>query len=252
MADGAPRFAYAVQFRATLGGSLSSDLRRSRSTTLATADLASTSLQTDSITARALVNFGPDHPGWSLSLQQLGERSAGPAGNQGTNRETSGTVNYAGAAWNAAVGYGVGEVRSSLWPENDSRSSKWSLSVGHSHSDAQGMQPATWRIATRLSATAQKQRLQVGGESTNTSYTVSVTGERTGWGSLNLLVTGGTVARTPGGPSLRQRAVQLDATYPVSQKVGLKAYVRSTQRNLADPLLSAREKAAGLQLTCEF
>jgi len=231
---------------------LSADLRRSRNTTLATADLASTGMQTDALATRAMLNFGPDHPGWSLSLQQLGERSTDLAGAHGANRDTSGTLNYSGTVWNASVGYGIGAVRSTLWPENDSRNSKWSLSVGHSHSDGQGMQPATWRIATRLSATAQKQRLQAGGEITNTSYTISMTGERTGQGSFSLLATGGTVARMPGGPSLRQRSLQLDASYPVGRQVGLKAYLRSAQRNIADPQLSAREKAVGLQLTCEF
>lgn len=231
---------------------LSGDLRRSRNATMASAGVPSGSVQTDALATRALVSFGPDHPGWSLSLQQLGERSADAAGGHGTNRDTSAAVNYSGAAWSAALGVGAGAVRSSLWPENDARNSRWSFSVGHATSDANGAQAATWRIATRLSAMAQKQRLQAGGEATNTSYSLSITGERTAWGSLGLLATGGTVARAPGGPSLRQRALQLDATYPVSQQASLKAYLRSTQRNIADPLLAARERSAGLQLNCQF
>ena len=231
---------------------MSADLRRSRRTTSATEDAASTTQRTDSAAARASFNLGPAYPGWALSFQQLVTRPADDT-EQGTrNADFSSTLNYASPVWNASVGYGAGRVSSVAAPESASRTQRWSVSAGHTLSNSLTDLPQTWSLGTSVSASSQLQRLLSGGETKTTNYALTFTGKRTGWGVINLQMTGGEITRPLGGPSLRQRGFQLDAMFPFKRQASLKATLRSTQRNLGDPLVSSRENTVGLQLAYDF
>lgn len=231
---------------------LATDVRRSRLTTLAFAGFDSTYVDSDAVVARANINFGPDYPGWALALQQAESRGLNSAAQASRNRDFSSTLNYTTPTWNAGVGFGWGKVTSEVSPASDSLNDNWAFNVGHTFSDAQADLPQTWSLGVSLTAGAQKQRLLAGGQTSNTNYTFTVTGQRAGWGSLNLLVMSGRTTQLYGGPSLRLEGFQLEAVYAISEKCSLKAYARSSHRNIDDPVLAARESVAGLQLNVNF
>jgi hypothetical protein len=231
---------------------LSTDLRRSRSTTLPTVWAESTHIDTDSAALRATINFGADNPGWALGLQQAAANSVNSAGQLARSRDFSSALNYSTPAWNAGVGFGSGKVISEVSPASDSLNSNWSFNVGHTFSDAQADHVQTWSFGVNFSAAAQKQRLMAGGQTANTNYTVSLTGQRAGWGSFSLMAMDGATKQPMGGPNLRVRGLQFEAVYPLQGQCSVKVYARSTHRNIDDPLLSSREDVAGLQLTYSF
>jgi hypothetical protein len=241
-----------VDWTAASWVTLSSDLRRSRSTTLGTAAFASTYIDTDSAALRATINFGADHPGWALGLQQAMANSVNSAGQVARNRDFSSTLNYSTQAWNAGVGFGRGKVISEVSPASDSLNDNWSFNVGRTFSDAQADRPQTWSFGTNFSATAQTQRLIAGGQTANTNYTVSLTGQRAGWGTFSLILMDGATTQPMGGPNLRLRGLQFEAVYPLQGQSSVKFYMRSTHRNIDDPVLSSREDIAGVQLIYSF
>ena len=232
--------------------SLATDVRKSRLTTLAFAGFNSTYVDSESVAARANINFGPDYPGWALALQQAESRGLNSAMQASRNRDFSSTLNYATPTWNAGVGAGWGKVTSEVWPASDSLNDNWAFNLGHTFSDARPDLAPTWSLGVNLTAGAQKQRLLAGGQTSNTNYTFTLSGQRAGWGSVNLLVMSGRTTQLYGGPSLRLEGFQLDAIYAITDKLSIKAYARSTHRNIDDPVLAARESVAGLQFTLSF
>jgi hypothetical protein len=150
------------------------------------------------------------------------------------------------------VGFGKGKVISEVSPASDSLNNSWSFNVGRTFSDAQADLPQTSSFGTNFSTTAQTQRLIAGGETANTNYTVSLTGQRAGWGSFSFILMDGVTTQPMGGPNLRLRGLQLEAVYPLRGQSSLKFYVRSTHRNIDDPVLSSREDIAGVQLVYSF
>jgi hypothetical protein len=231
---------------------LATDVRRSRLTTLAFAGFDPTFVDSDSVAARANINFGADYPGWALAFQQAASRSINSAAQASRNRDFSSTLNYSTPAWNAGVGFGRGKVASEAYPAGDSLNDNWAFNLGHTFSDAQGDLPQTWSVGVNLTAGAQTQRLLAGGQTSNTNYTFTLTGQRAGWGSVNLMVMSGLTTQLYGGPSLRLEGFQLEAVYAINDKCSIKAYARNTRRNIDDPVLAAKESVAGLQLTVSF
>jgi hypothetical protein len=231
---------------------LSTDLRRSKNEVLASVFSPETHTDTDSASARANFTFGPEHPGWAFALQQAASRSLTSAGQSSRNRDFSSSLNYSTPAWNAGLVYGLGKVTSEASPTSDSLNDNWSINLSRIFSDAQADQPQTWNVNVTFSATAQKQRLVAGGQTGNTSYSLGLSGQRSGWGTFNFMLTGGETVQPLGGPNLRLIGFQLDAFYPFKDQNGIKFYLRNTRRNIDDPLLSASEKVAGLQLVYSF
>jgi hypothetical protein len=143
-------------------------------------------------------------------------------------------------------------VTSEAYPAGDSLNDNWAFNVGRTFSDAQADLPQTWSVGVNLTAGAQTQRLLAGGQTSNTSYTLTLTAQRAGWGSVNLLVLSGRTTQLYGGPSLRLEGFQLDAIYAITDRLSVKAYARGTRRNIDDPVLAAKESVAGLQFTLSF
>lgn len=229
-----------------------SDLRRARVSTRATPDIAATFIDTDALSTRATVNFGPNYPGLTASLQLAESKSINSADQRSKNSDVSSALNYTSNTWSSGIGFGRGKVLSEVSPTSDALNDSWSFNLGRNFSDALPDLAASWSATINFAASAQTQRLVVGGQTSNTNYTVILTGQRAGWGSFNLLITAGETTQPNGGPNLRLRALQFDATYAITPKNNLKMYVRNTRRNIDDVLLASRENVAGLQLNINF
>ena len=231
---------------------LSTDLRKSKNSTLATVYADSTSMTTDSATLRAMMNFGVEHPGWGLTLQRVDAQTTDALDQVSRHSDSSATLNYTTADLMAALGYGIGRVTSETYSTNDSETENWSLNLGKTFSNLQPDAPATWSASVNFMATSQAQRMIVsGGSSNNTNYTLTLTGQVVGWGSLNMMLTDGLTTQPTGAPGLRIRGVQLDGTYAL-QRGSFKLYLRKTQRNVDDPLLFSAENVLGVQLLLNF
>jgi hypothetical protein len=233
--------------------SLTTDLRNSKNSTLATVYYPSTFIITDAVTVRANVNFGADHPGWAASLQQTESQSVDSSSLAGSRSEISSTLNYATPAWNIGIGIGQGKDTNAAYAANDSVTDSWNLSMGRTFTDAVSDQPETWGAAINFSATSQAQRLLASDtQSVTTSYSIGMNGQRVGWGRLNLLMTGGETTQPNGAPSLRMQGIQMDAVYPFKGQNAIKLYVRSNWRNIDDAVLAVREYVTGLQFNYIF
>ena len=241
-----------VDWTAASWVTLATDVRNSKATTLATATIASTYVETNSVATRANINFGPNLPGWALAIQQAESRSVNSAAQASRNSDLSSTLNYASPAWNSGIGVGHGKVTSELSPGTDSINDNWSFNIGRNFNDALQDVPQTWSAGINFAAGAQTQRLLAGGKTVNTNYTFTLTAQRARGGSLNLLATAGETTQPNGAPSLRLQGLQLEAVYPFTAKTSFKVYLRNTRRNIDDPVLSSRENIAGLQLTIAF
>ena len=241
-----------VDWTASSWVTLATDLRKSKNSTLSTASVASTFVDTDAVAVRANISFGPDHPGWAASLQQAEAQSINSASQGSYRSDFTSMLNYATPLWTAGLGYGEGKVTNEAWSASDSLNDSWSVNVGRTFSDASPDLPQTWSASINFSATSQAQRFLAGDQTSNTNYTVTFAGQRNGWGNVNFLVTTGETIQPYGAPNLRLRGFQLNAVHPFSAGSSIKIYLRSTERNIDDPTLSSREDVAGLQLTYSF
>jgi hypothetical protein len=233
--------------------SLTTDLRNSKNSTLATLLTPSTFVQTDSATVRANINFGPDHPGWGLTLQQTDALSTDSASQSSQRGDVTSSLNYSASNWNSSVGFGQGTVTSMASPTYDSASENWTLAAGRTFTDAAPDQPEIWGAGLNFSANSQAQRLVVANTQTvTTNYTLTLTAQRARWGRLNLSMTEGETTQPSGAPALRVRGLQMDAVYPMAGQSSLKVYMRSNWRNIDDPILYVKEYVTGLQLNYSF
>lgn len=232
---------------------LTTDLRRSKNSTLATAYSDSTFVDTDALTVRANINFGPEYPGWGVSLQNVEAKSVDSTEQASRRSDFSTMLNYAAPGLTVGLGAGQGKISSEAYPSSDSATENWSVNVGRTFSDTSPDMAPSWSAGANFSATSQSQRLLVdGGVSNNTNYTLTLSAQRVGWGSANLLFMGGETTQPNGAPGLRMRGVQLEALLPMRTPNTFKVFFRNTQRNLDDVLLFAQENVLGFQLVYNF
>lgn len=227
------------------------DLRNSKSMSRDTVFSPSQLTDTDSGSVRANINFGENYPGWGATLQQSASNSRDPSKMLSRNQQSSVGVNYSAAQWNSSIAYSLGKVRSEASSTYDSDTTTWQGSVGRSFSNADGLTSATWSINTNLNASIQEQDLLSGLETRAFTSSFSISGQRTGWGTVNLVLSKGFNTR-PSQSALRMEAIQLDASCPIGTQAGVKLYLRDTRRNIDDPALAAEEKVAGMQLNYNF
>lgn len=231
---------------------LGADLRNSKNSTLATIFTPSQATDTDSGAVRANINFGPNLPGWGLSLQKNGSKTRDALSNASRNEQNSVMLNYASPGWTAGLGHGLGNIRNEASSALDSDMTSWQFMLGRSLSDASNTSPASWSLNINLNAALQDQRLLSGTGTRNVNYTLTFAGQRAGWGNLNLVLTDGLTSRPTGQPDLKLRSAQLEAVHPFSQASSAKLYVRDTRSNIGDPLLGVDERVAGVQYTHSF
>ena len=233
--------------------SLTTDLRSSKNSTLALAFAPSTFVQTDATTVRANINFGVDHPGWGLSLQQADAVAVDSASQSSRRSDVSSTLNYTAPSWNSSIGFGQGSASSVASPDYDSATENWTIAAGRSFSNATQDTPESWSAGVNISANSQAQRLVLSNTQTTTvNYSISLTAQRARWGRLNFSLTEGETTQPSGAPVLRVRGLQMDATYPFTGQNSLKIYMRSNWRNIDDPVLYVKEYVTGVQLNYSF
>ena len=231
---------------------LGSDLRRSRNSTLATYYTAATTTRTDSGTVRAIVNFGVDHPGWGLTLQQSDSRSFDGLAQESKNAQSTMAVNYSSQTWIYGLSLGQVKARNQAAAGAESDTASWQLSVGRSLSNAEGNMPASWLMNVNLAAGMQHQHLLVGGDIETANYSMSLSAQRETWGTLSVVASTGFLTQASGLPALRQRGLQIEASHPLTNRAVLKLYSRDTRRNIGDPLLGALERVTGVQFAYNF
>ena len=227
------------------------DLRNSKSMTRQTLFSVSQVTDTDSGSLHANINFGENFPGWGGTLQQSVSNSRDPQNMLSRNQQSSIGLNYSATQWNTSVAYSLGKVRNKASATYDSDTSTWQATIGRNFSNADGLTSQTWNISTNLNASIQEQDLLSGSETRAFTSSFTMSGQRNGWGSVNLVLSKGFTTR-PSQSALRMEAIQLDATCPINTKAGVKLYLRDARNNIDDPALAAEEKVAGMQLSYNF
>lgn len=231
---------------------LGADRRNTKQTTLASFFAPQTTSDTDSSALRANINFGPDLPGWGLSLQSNDSRTTNAQTTRTRMRQDAASINYYSSTWMSSFGYSLGQMRNQAFPASDSNTESWNLGLGRSFSDANDAAPASWSVNINLNASLQQQHVLAGGGSRNVNYMLSVTGQREGWGQFALFLNNGQMSGNPLLPGLKARGAQLEASRPISASSNVKLYLRNNQRNVGDPISGATERVAGLQITHQF
>ena len=230
---------------------LTADVRRSENNLVAvTTPPTSTATRTDSANLNAIITFGPEHPGWSLMLNQtqsLGENSDGSANR---NRNYGATVSYSDTNWNSSLGFMRGKVENSITPTSDATTRTWQMTAGRNWSDTSSGGMPVWTAGVNFGLSRQQQDLATGGGPTSTTWQVGLTGQRASWGVLTASYLDGTTSGQTGGGDIRQKSWQLEATHPFKGQNSVKLYVRNnrTSGSNAVPTADYKEQVTGIQL----
>ena len=243
---------FATEWSAASWVSLGADLRNSKNFTLATLFFPSQLTDTDSGSIRANINFGVNHPGWQLALQENISNSTDP--NQFETRREQSTIglNYANSLWNSALSYGLEQIRIESTPSNDNNAHNWQASVGRTFSNADSLTAATWTISTNLSSALQLQNYTNGFDTRSMNNSLNVSAQKNDWGLLNVSFTHGSNSRANGLAALTVNSIFLDASRPIGTKGRIKIYGHETRRNLQDINTANIEKVVGLELGYTF
>lgn len=231
--------------------SLGADVRRSKQATLATPFTPAFETETDAVTLGVNFNFGADWPGWSGSLQGVHSVARAADDQRQLNRSVNALINYASPTLNASVGYGRGRLENSVSPDYDSDSQQLTWALRRSLFAMDGGWRG-WTGVVGLSGKAQWQEMANGSELKNGDAALQFTFERAAFGSVNLLLTAGSITPGIGYPSARSRGIQLDATYLPTKSSSVKVYWRHMRLNANYATLAVIERTAGIQLNASF
>lgn len=231
---------------------LGADLRQSKNRTLASAFAAASTTRNNADTLRANLNFGPNLPGWGVSFQKTDGRQRDAQDQLTRNIQRNASLNFNSPRVSASLGYGSGESLNQALPDYNSENTSWQINVARTYSDASPTAMPNWSLSLNFSGAVQKQAMALGSASNNVNYTVGLNGQRNGWGNLQVAFTEGYTTQPYGGPELRQRGLQLEASHPLTTSATVKLYLRDNQRNIGDAVLAAREEVSGVQLLTPF
>jgi hypothetical protein len=232
--------------------SLGADLRNSKNFTLATLFSPSQMTDTDSGSLRANINFGADHPNWSMSVQESISNSRDPLDHKSYKEQSAFNLNYAQEKWNAALAFGLGKEQSEANPAMDSHTDNWQASVGRLFNNQDALSMATWSVNTNLSTSLQNQHLSSGLETKAFLSTLNISAQRNDWGMLNIMLGNGFNTRPLGQSTLRMTTVQVDGSRQFGTRGNIKLYARDVRRNMNDAALFADERVTGVQLSYAF
>lgn len=227
---------------------LSSDLRRSESTVI----IDSPKQTTDAIVNRAAINFGPNHPGWGMLLQQAYSKTDLGDPNNAKNGNNSAMLSYSDQTWNAGVGVSQLKVKNSLASSFDGKIDALNFNAGKLFSDAAAGVAPNWTIAVNLAVSLQDQKFDAGGGNKNVVYNVGTSMQRQGWGTLNLAYIDGQLKQDLIGTFIKQKGVQFDISKPLGGQNQIKFYVRNNKNTSNDTNLEYREHTVGLQAVYIF
>lgn len=232
--------------------SLGVDLRNSKNFTLATLFNPSQMTDTDSGSVRANINFGANHPNWSMSVQESVSNSRDPRNQRSYREQSTINLNYAQEKWNAAIAYGLAKEQSEANPRMDSHTDNWQASVGRLFNNQDAISMATWSINTNLSASLQNQHLSDGLETKAFLSSFNISAQRNDWGLLNVMLGNGFNTRPLGQSTLRMTTLQIDGSRQLGTRGNIKLYAREVRRNMNDAALFADERITGVQLSYAF
>lgn len=206
--------------------------------------LASSTL-TRSLTNRANINFGPDLPGWALSLSNTASRGKDAQQQKNRNQNSNAALSYGSANWTGTLGYMVGKLTNSASPQGDSTTSGVQAQLGRNYAGS----IIPWSFGWSLTAGEQTQKLTFTGNQTKSrAQGLALNGQRSDWAQFTFSYQNSIVSQTTGGPDLATRSVQLEIVKKFGEQNSLKAYLRESQRNVGDVNLRTDEHAFGMQL----
>ena len=167
--------------------------------------------------------------------------------------ESSATLNYTSRKWSAGFGYSLGEYRNSDNAAADSDTKNWQINLGNniSNNGADASLPLVWSIDTMLGVTLQNQSLVTGGDLKNEMYSLTLSGQRSQWGKLNVTLTSG-VLKQPVGEDLKTNGLQFEASHDFANTSTAKVYLQNTRRNINNALLESTEQVLGAQYNYNF
>ena len=234
---------YVVKPWLTLGA----DFRTTKSKTLQSVQPET---KNDSTTLRAVSNL--DSTEWNLSLQNS-ESVTRVLTNRNRVDESSATFNYTSQKWSAGLCYSLGEYRNSDNAAADSDTKNWQINLGNniSSNGADASLPLVWSIDTMLGVTLQNQSLVTGGDLKNEMYSLTLSGQRSQWGKLNVTLTSG-VLKQPAGEDLKTNGLQFEASHDFANTSTAKVYLQNTRRNINNALLESTEQVLGAQYNYNF
>lgn len=232
--------------------SLAADLRNSKNFTLATFFSPSQMTDTDSGSVRANINFGPNHPNWSVSAQESISKARDPLHNEYYREQGAIYLNYAQEKWSASIAYGLGKEQTEATPAMNSHTDNWQASLGKLFNNQDAISAPTWSINTNLSVNLQDQHLALDEETKAFTSSMNINAQRNDWGTLNIMVGNGFNTRPQGQSILRMTTLQIDGSRQLGTGGSIKVYMREVHRNMNDAALFADERVTGLQLSYVF
>lgn len=219
--------------------------------------VAGTSTETQALTSRANFTLGPDLPGWGLTFQDTHTEGKDTNGLSTPSTNFTSSVTYSSQTWNGMASAGTGRVENAASPASDSKTYNGQLQLGRQITNGTNETPATWTANTSVTGGQQRQYLINLGTSTfTTNYGFVFTLQRVASFQFNSSFTESITTQTTGGPDLKSRAVQVDASYPLGKpaEAGARApgiaklYYRDNLHNIGVATLRSRENVVGLQL----
>jgi hypothetical protein len=207
--------------------------------------IAAGSAPTRSLTSRANINFGPNLPGWSLSLSNTANRGHDAQQQHNRNQNSNAALAYGSATWSGNVSYMAGKLANAGSPQGDSTTSGMQAQLGRNYAGT----IVPWSFGWSLTAGAQTQKLTFAGtETKSTTQGLTLNGQRSDWAQFMLTYQGSIITQTTGGPDLATHSLQLEVIKRFGQQNTFKAYLRESQRNVGDVALRTDERVFGMQL----
>lgn len=232
---------------------LTADVRHSENGLVAvTTPPTASANKTDAESLGAVITFGPDHPGWSLMLNQAQSLGKNTDGSANRNRNYGATVSYSDVKWNGTLGYMRGTVTNNSASASNATTRTWQATMGRTWSDAAPGGMPVWSGGVTLGLSRQEQDLASGGGPRTTTWQVGLTGQRAEWGNLTASYTDGTTSGQTGGGDLRQKSWQLEATHPFKGQNSIKLYVRDNRTSGSTTGADYKEQVTGVQVVYLF
>jgi hypothetical protein len=209
-----------------------------------------TTTKSRSVTSRAMLNFGPEMPGWNANLQDMEMDGTDAVGNANRSSNWSAALAYTSPDWMGNATVGGGRLRNNGFPSSDSRTKMAQLMIGRTYTDPSPAGTPLWSFTWNVLAQRQVQELTTtGGETRLRNFQLTLGGQRIDWGQLNLVLGEAVMTQPTGGPDLTTTTAQLEAIRPLSGQNFVKLYLRDIHRNKGDPNLRTDELTGGVQVS---
>ena len=204
-----------------------------------------TSTLTRALTSRANINFGPDLPGWALSLTNTLNRGEDTQQRANRNQNTNAALSYSSPTWTGNLTGSTGKVASVANPQGDSTTRGAQVLLGRTYQGS----VIPWSLGWTLTGGMQTQRLiAAGNETVSRTHGLSLNGQRAEWAQFTFAYQGANISQTTGGPDLVTQTLQVEVLKQFGAQHTFKVYLRGSHRNIGDVLLRTDERVFGVSL----